>query len=394
MSAVTSSEQFDRFKEKLSFWKFLLGTMCLGVATTVVNCQFQDRQVKMEELRLKHQIDMQEAAAEAKYLLQFLPNATDQDIRVRKSVAEYIMTIAPSKNTKDCWSKYYDRLTQVEKQKEKDESAKAGEIDKTLEELRQLASAPGTAKLDQSDSLRKKLREDRVDHQLLVQDLDKRKSEHLATTDSWNEFSYLDLVSQSKNAEAMGNFEAQKQLLTKAKETAPRLYLPDVLARLAEVCRRLKQYPEALRSMEQAVAISGETPDSLTNLAIYQKNAGKLPDALHSLDRALELDGGQPMTKLVRAGYLIQNKDRAAGESAYEAIRSEVEPNPDFHVNVAWYYAVKGDENQFYKFLESALINRQEEALLWVDEEVDLNRYRGQERFTKLIKKFRPVAKG
>ncbi len=49
VKAVGPAEDLERFKQWLSFAKFLLGTFALGLITLLVNHQIQERELEMKE---------------------------------------------------------------------------------------------------------------------------------------------------------------------------------------------------------------------------------------------------------------------------------------------------------------------------------------------------------
>ena len=45
---TTLAESNERLKIRLSFWKFLLGTVALGVITAVLDASYKDRAISLE----------------------------------------------------------------------------------------------------------------------------------------------------------------------------------------------------------------------------------------------------------------------------------------------------------------------------------------------------------
>jgi hypothetical protein len=113
----------ERLRIWLSFVKFMLGTVALGIVTIVVNWQIQDKQRKFEE-----------KTAQNAFIAQFVDKALDNNPEKRRDFAEYFVRLTPPGDTQKRWEayrKYADAL--VEKAIKRDES-----IEKQERELAQL----------------------------------------------------------------------------------------------------------------------------------------------------------------------------------------------------------------------------------------------------------------
>jgi len=68
--------------ERLKIWvglvKFLLGTFALGLVTTLINKEFQEREIELKELE---------------QLGKFVEHAIQEDIGIRKRFAEYFSKV-------------------------------------------------------------------------------------------------------------------------------------------------------------------------------------------------------------------------------------------------------------------------------------------------------------
>lgn len=62
----------ERFKVWMTFWQFFLGTVVLGIVSTVISWQIQTREIEIKE---------QEASAK------FLEQALQEDVGVRRRLA-------------------------------------------------------------------------------------------------------------------------------------------------------------------------------------------------------------------------------------------------------------------------------------------------------------------
>ncbi|MFC6672310.1 hypothetical protein [Marinobacterium aestuariivivens] len=81
----------DRFKAWLTFWQFILGTVVLGLFSTVISHQIQTREVEIKE---------QEANAK------FLEQALEEDIGVRRRLAQYFSHVTRSAELRERWGEY------------------------------------------------------------------------------------------------------------------------------------------------------------------------------------------------------------------------------------------------------------------------------------------------
>lgn len=98
----------ERLKIWLTFVKFLLGTFVLGLVSTIINGQFQKREIELKE---------QEQVGE------FLDHALQEDVGVRRRFAQYFATVTRSSELRERWTEYY-KLVNVEYQKiEKEKQA-------------------------------------------------------------------------------------------------------------------------------------------------------------------------------------------------------------------------------------------------------------------------------
>jgi hypothetical protein len=91
--------QLEKLKIWLGFWKFLLGTVVIGLVTTSVNWQIQWYQLKQE--REKREQD---------YLAQFIAQALDENLEKRLRFAHYFSQLTLTHDAKDRWSTYYQDL--------------------------------------------------------------------------------------------------------------------------------------------------------------------------------------------------------------------------------------------------------------------------------------------
>lgn len=81
----------ERFKAWITFWQFFLGTVVLGVFSAIISNQIQTREVEIKE---------QEANAK------FLEQALQEDVGVRRRLAQYFSHVTRSKELRERWGDY------------------------------------------------------------------------------------------------------------------------------------------------------------------------------------------------------------------------------------------------------------------------------------------------
>lgn len=91
--------QLEKIKTWLNFWQFLLGTIVIGFATTVVNWQIQWYQLQQEREK-----------REQEYLAQFIEQALDENLAKRLRFAQYFSQLNLADDAKERWSSYYKDL--------------------------------------------------------------------------------------------------------------------------------------------------------------------------------------------------------------------------------------------------------------------------------------------
>ncbi|WP_161626825.1 peptidoglycan-binding protein [Desulfospira joergensenii] len=98
----------ERLKIWIGFVKFLLGTVILGLVTTFVNNEIQNREIELKEIE---------------QLGKFIDHALTEDVGVRKRFAHYFSKVTRSERLRERWSEYYADVekeflaTQEKKQK-------------------------------------------------------------------------------------------------------------------------------------------------------------------------------------------------------------------------------------------------------------------------------------
>ena len=85
----------EAMRLKLGFAKFIIGTVAVSVLTAVLNWQIQNKRLESEII-----------AKENEFVAQFITQAIDKDLEMRRDFAEYFTRVSPSKNARDRWDSY------------------------------------------------------------------------------------------------------------------------------------------------------------------------------------------------------------------------------------------------------------------------------------------------
>jgi tetratricopeptide (TPR) repeat protein len=185
------------------------------------------------------------------------------------------------------------------------------------------------------------------------------------------------------------DYEAAQKAFEKA--LVLRLDDPVIHEALAFVLRSRHKFGQARVHMEKAAALGPPTAGTFYGLAILQKNDRRLDLALASLEKAQSLSAAgweRVNIQLVIAGYLIHAGRRDEGLRRFASLQGQMVPPDAFVVNRAWFYAVADRKQDFYDALETALKVRPRETLIWIDQEVDVDKYREEARFKELVSRY------
>lgn len=134
----------ERFKAWLTFWQFVLGTVVVGLASMFISHQIQTREVEIKE---------QEANAK------FLEQALQEDVGVRRRLAQYFSHVTRSEKLRERWreyskiveSEYQATLAEKERVQEKIENKNTDAVTRDQLQLRiaelerQLSPKPAAA---------------------------------------------------------------------------------------------------------------------------------------------------------------------------------------------------------------------------------------------------------
>lgn len=99
-----------RMQHRLQVWKWAIGTVALTLVTTIASWHFQNREVRLEELRFSHERQLQRLEFEQKYLGEFLEFALVEDIDSRLRFAHYFASVSTNRELQKKWEEYHAEL--------------------------------------------------------------------------------------------------------------------------------------------------------------------------------------------------------------------------------------------------------------------------------------------
>lgn len=180
----------EKLKIWLGFWKFILGTVALGIISAILNWQYQNKQLEQEKVR-----------QESDFVAQFLNNALDKDLEKRRDFAEYFFRVSPTADARERWKKYQEYITS--------QMSSANKYQDEIESLKhQIAKIKTNSQKNDSNKTQ------------ILNDLTKKleiKQRDLASIRSENfemEQSYLELKYINQHIKKYGEKDAAKLLFT------------------------------------------------------------------------------------------------------------------------------------------------------------------------------------
>jgi hypothetical protein len=140
----------EAMRLKLGFAKFIIGTVAVSVLTAVLNWQIQDKRLESEII-----------AKENEFVAQFITQAIDKDLEMRRDFAEYFTRVSPSKDARDRWESYRTwvaRQLQAANEKEREIALLRETKSKLNEEIASLADSKARlSKAREYDQVQSKL---------------------------------------------------------------------------------------------------------------------------------------------------------------------------------------------------------------------------------------------
>ncbi|WP_143278683.1 hypothetical protein [Bradyrhizobium sp. Y36] len=108
----------ERYKSKLDFWKFVLGSVCAAIAIAAIPPSFQLATAFLESVRSDKDRQVKQQEFRDGYIKDFLNNALNQDIELRIRFAQYFAFVSADTFRKG-WNDYRSEL-----QKQRDDIRK------------------------------------------------------------------------------------------------------------------------------------------------------------------------------------------------------------------------------------------------------------------------------
>ncbi|MDJ1176119.1 hypothetical protein [Roseofilum capinflatum] len=102
-----SKAELEQLKLWLDFAKIVLGTVLVGIFSTIINAQIQYKQLELERINIDQE-----------YLSQFTENALSDRLIERIRLANFFATVSFSEVSRTRWALYYNQLNQEQKQQQ------------------------------------------------------------------------------------------------------------------------------------------------------------------------------------------------------------------------------------------------------------------------------------
>lgn len=194
----------------------------------------------------------------------------------------------------------------------------------------------------------------------------------------------------ANEAAAAGAHRRERALLRRALACAPDSSRRAVHAALASCHRSLDAHADAVHHQRRAVALcppaSRDRARQLGLLAACLKDAGQFHRALDTVARARAINPEDSHLALLEAGCLVLAGRREAGEAHFTTLEPPTAGQSQDLILRAWYHAVCGEREAFYRAFEAALAGSHSPyILIWLDQDGDLDPYRDETRFRRLV---------
>ena len=166
---------------------------------------------------------------------------------------------------------------------------------------------------------------------------------------------------------------------------APAFAVDEGYRSMIEACalRQARRYDDALVAAHAAV-LRGPTSGRLLVLADAQKHAGHLDDASRTLRTLLQREPEHVTALAQLAGYRNLLGDLEEGAVLFSSFCELADDSADAKRNEAFYFATKNDVDGAVAALASALAVDHDVTLGYLDDEVELERFRGVACFDAL----------
>jgi len=186
----------------------------------------------------------------------------------------------------------------------------------------------------------------------------------------------------------------QRGILMHAYRIAPRESQYQVLMALAFCHRALRDHGGALLyyelAIEQPWTSSTPSDHNLYGMAILLKEVKRLGEAQAMIDRALAVNPESWNLKVLKAGYLCLDGHLDQGKALFATIEKPRDQAQFWADMRAWFFAVSGQQEEFYHAFSAALHGADDEhILLWIEQDESLDPFRGEAEFRTLLEEQR-----
>jgi DNA-binding winged helix-turn-helix (wHTH) protein/tetratricopeptide (TPR) repeat protein len=183
---------------------------------------------------------------------------------------------------------------------------------------------------------------------------------------------------------AMGRLNESLQKVRRAQELDP--VSPDANASLANVLYLARNYDEAIRYCERALALEPNFLDALVLLGLSYEQKGMLPDAIDQFRKAKDAnaESTEPLELLAHTCAISGQKDEA--RALLTELQSSRKPNSLHPYHVALIYAALNQKDQAFEWLAKPYANWTERLrMLRFDPRMD--RLKADSRFAAIVQR-------
>lgn len=99
---ILAQEELERLKLRLSFWKFVIGTVALSLVTALGNWAIQWRTLQSNIYDQQNE-----------FMGRFVEQALADDLEKRRDFAQYFAVVSPSSDSRQRWGDYLDYTRRV-----------------------------------------------------------------------------------------------------------------------------------------------------------------------------------------------------------------------------------------------------------------------------------------
>lgn len=102
--------RLEKLRLRLNFWKFVLGTVAIGILTAVINWQIQIKQINIDQQQTERELQLKQLESDREFLGRFVETALDENLEARLRFAHYFASLTVSQEQKSLWNSYYEDL--------------------------------------------------------------------------------------------------------------------------------------------------------------------------------------------------------------------------------------------------------------------------------------------